>query len=399
MRTPRTLRAIIFLVGLATWLSGCESTPTSPGSTPTDTSKTAQKAGPAILLALAPQAAAPTRFTLSGTVGTTGSVSLWTNVTLNGVDRSSDFTLPTSQIVTAPFDLSAFTIAAKSTAQVGEYVLTMTATDSLGNTSRASCPLSLRSKAVAAPTISGFSVDNAYLPAGLSSFNTKGSAEFATGKAIVSYAVSPAANITLPASFTLSSGGSLGKQVAIGPNVAPGAYSLTVTVTDEDGLSASQSATFSISSSGVTFDMLAPNLTVGAQNELAGSYIDVDGGLIYTGGSSKPVAEIDAIFFADAAGQISLMSPTHAASSSIGGVSAWATRQSTVVVDAGTAPVLTVGAARALIGTSSSQIAAVVSGHYYALRLANGEYAAIQIASLTGIGRSASASITLFVEP
>lgn len=405
MKTPRIFGTLVCLVGLAAGLNGCENTATSPGTATPDTSKTAQKAGPAILLALAPQAAAPTRFTLSGTLGTTGSVSVWTSVTLNGVDRSSDFALPASQIVTAPFDLSAFTIAAKRTAQVGEYVLTMTATDSLGNTSRATSPLSLRSKPVAAPpTIIGFGVDNATPSAGPSSFGTKGTAVIETSKATVSYSVSPSAGLTPPASFSIVSGSSIAKQVQISTGAPNGSYTITVTVTDEDGNSTAQAASFCVNSCAgpfdLTFEKLMPDLSVGAQNASPPAFIDVDGATTYGGGAKTAavIASIDAIFFADATDQISLMSPSYAASNSLGNLSAWSTKQSTVIVDAGTTPVSTVTAAKAIIGTSTAQVAAVESGHYYALKLTNGEYAVIRFSSLSGSGRSATGTITLFVE-
>lgn len=405
MKTPRIFGTLVCLVGLAALLCGCESTATAPGTATPDASKTTQTTGPAISLALAPQAGAPTRFTLSGKVGTTGSISVWINLTLNGTDRSGDFAFPASQIVTAPFDLSSITIAAKSTAQVGEYVLTMTATDSLGNTSRATCPLSLRAKPLAAPKISGFSLDNTNPAAGPSSFTTKGTADFETSKATVSYAVSPSAGLTLPASFTITSGSSIGKQVQISTGAPNGSYTITVTVTDEDGNFTSQAATFCVNSCAgpvdLTFDILEPDLFVGAQRASAGAFIDVNGGVVYTSGSKTDavLASIDVIFFADATDQISLMSPSYAASNSLGTIINWTTRNSTIIVDAGTSPITDLKMAMSKIGSSTSQVASVVSGHYYALKLVNGEYAAIKVVSLSGSGQSSSGSITLFVEP
>ncbi|QQS07174.1 MAG: hypothetical protein IPK50_09810 [Fibrobacterota bacterium] len=251
-------------------------------------------------------------------------------------------------------------------------------------------------------TINGFGVDNANPAVGPSSITTKGTADFETDQATVSYSVSPSAGVTIPSSFNIAAGGSLAKQIQYTAAAVPGSYTVTVTVTDEDGVSASQAATFCIggacgTSTGIPLDMLEPDLTVGAQDAKAGSFIDVDGGAVYTSGA-KDFSVVDAIFFADAAGQISLMSPSYAASNSLGAVSAWSTKLSTVIVDAGTAAVATREAAMAKIGTSNTQVAAVVSGHYYALKLANGQYAAIKIASLSSSGKAASGTITLFVE-
>jgi hypothetical protein len=253
-------------------------------------------------------------------------------------------------------------------------------------------------------TINGFGVDNAN-PAAGSSFNTKGTADFETDKATVSYTVSgpDAGKIIPPSSFAIASGSSLGKLFTVPAGTAAGSYSVTVTVTDEDGIAASQSASFCVGGacgggSGMPLDKLEPDLDVGAQSVTGkGSFIDVDGGEVFTEGT-KDVSKVDAVFFADAAGQISLMSPSYAATNSLGGVSTWGTKLQTVIVEAGTSEIATKEAAMAKVGSATTQIAAVTSGHYYAMKLANNEYAVVKIASLSGTGKAAVGTITLFVE-
>lgn len=406
MKTPRIFGTLVRLAWLVAGLSGCDNTPTSSGGPASDSAKSAGKTGPAISLSLAPKATNASDFLLSGTVGTTGSVSVSTSLTLSGFDRSSDFSLPPSKVVTAPYDLNAITISARSTALPGNYILTLTATDSLGNTSRATCMLSLKQMALGvAPVILGFSFDNVTPGTGTTIF-TRGIVDFGTDKATVSYSVSGggANKIFLPATFTVNaSGSSIGKQIQIAPDASNGTYTVTVTVTDEDGGVASTSAAFSLysNSTGIVFEMLEPDLFVGAQRASAGAFIDVNGGVVYTSGSKTDavLASIDVIFFADATDQISLMSPSYAASNSLGTIINWTTRNSTIIVDAGTSPITDLKMAMSKIGSSTSQVASVVSGHYYALKLVNGEYAAIKVVSLSGSGQSSSGSITLFVEP
>ncbi len=252
-------------------------------------------------------------------------------------------------------------------------------------------------------TINGFGVDNATPLVGPSSITTKGTADFETDKATVSYTVSPSTGVNVPSAFTIASGSSLSKQIPYSAEAAPGSYTVTVTVTDEDGIAASQSATFCIGGAcggggGTPFDKLEPDLDVGAQSVNGkGSFIDVDGGEVFTEGT-KDVSKVDAVFFADAAGQISLMSPKYAATNSLGGVNTWGTQLQTIIVEAGTSEIATKEAAMAKVGSATTQIAAVTSGHYYAMKLSNNEYAVVKIASLSGSGKAAAGTITLFVQ-
>lgn len=260
-------------------------------------------------------------------------------------------------------------------------------------------------------TINGFGVDNAMPEAG-KSFNTKGTADFETDKATVSYAFSPSAGITGPSSFTIASGASLGKQIDISSSAATGTYSVTVTVTDEDGVAASQTATFCVevcSGTPPTGTLLPDNggantITLGAQSASAGSFLNVDGFESFKSDNAtyaKTAAQkqsIDVVFFASAAGVPTFYAPTAAADADLGGIKSWGSdAKSTIIVDAGTTPIETKEAAISAIGSKSTTQAAVVSGHYYALKLSNNKYAVIN-AILAGSDKSATVTVDILSE-
>ncbi|MBK9578169.1 MAG: hypothetical protein IPO40_13920 [Fibrobacteres bacterium] len=350
------------------------------------------KPGPAITLSLASSSPYATSFTLKGTVGKSGSVSVYTTLTLDGVDRSNDFSLPPSKMVTAPYDLSGISLYAKSSARPGDYLLTVTATDSLG-TSRATCTLSVRYKSleVSANSSSIFPGDQISL---------SGTTHFAEDFATLSFQVVPQeATITLPATIQVTNGSWPSTSVATSTSTPLGNYRVVVALKRSNGTVDTVSVPLTVVEK--TSQLISKgSIAMGSQlDPTNGSYLDVANATVWSSGAGKPYQTIDVIFFKDASGTPSFLSPAQTASDSLGNMSAWTTKNRTIIVDAGTATPASAEAIKLAIGSSTAQKAAVVSGHWYALRLSTGQYAAIKVASLTSTGITATVEIynsTLF---
>lgn len=265
-----------------------------------------------------------------------------------------------------------------------------------------------------APVINGYKLDNTapVVTSAAASINTMGTVDFGTDKATVHYAVSGpgVSSITVPADFTVtSSGSSIGKKFDIAMGAPAGTYSISVTVTDEDGGVASQSVSFTIgggSSSTPLGNNAGKNTaTLGAQSASAGSFLNADGFEVFKSDSdvngyktSAQKQSIDVVFFATDAGVATFFAPTAAAAAGLGGISSWGSdAKSTIIVDAGTSPITTKEAASAAIGSQTSTQATVVSGHYYALKLSNGKYAVLN-AILAGAGKSATVTVDILSE-
>ncbi|HOX52262.1 MAG TPA: hypothetical protein PKY05_12295 [Fibrobacteria bacterium] len=249
-------------------------------------------------------------------------------------------------------------------------------------------------------TINGFTVSNA-TPAAGTSIDARGTADFETDNATVTYSVSgtnAATVIEVPAPFKVAAGASIGKQISIKAG-ATGSYTLSVKVVDEDGAEATASTSFcvgSCSGTGSTPLDRVGSVDLGSQADPTnGSFLDVDGGIAYTSGSktAAETAEIDLVFFKDNAGTASFLSPSQVVADGLNTLSGWANKNSTVIVDAGTTAITTVEGAKSAVGSSSSQKAAVVSGHYYAMKLTGGEYAVVKATSMTASGVTVTVEI------
>lgn len=261
-------------------------------------------------------------------------------------------------------------------------------------------------------TINGFGVSTGTPKAG-ESFNTTGTADFETDQATVKYSFSPSTGITVPSEFKIASGSSVGKQIDIAPGTASGNYSVTVTVTDEDGIAASQTATFCVNVCGGGGGTGTPlgdrggenTATLGAQSASAGSFLNVDGFEVFKSDNEtngyKTAAQkqsIDIVFFSTEAGVPTFFAPTAAAAAGLGGVASWGSdAKSTIIVDANSTPITTKEGAIAAIGAQSTTQAVVVSGHYYALKLSNGKYAVVN-AILAGSAKSATVTVDILSE-
>lgn len=262
-----------------------------------------------------------------------------------------------------------------------------------------------------APKISGFGVSNAKVDAP-KNINLTGSVEFGTDDATISYTVSPSTGITPPASYvSKSSPASLAKDQIQIDATANGTYTVTITVKDADGQTTTAQTSFCVGSCGTSSGTkLGDNaglntVELGAQNAAAGSFLNADGFEVFKSDSDKngyktaaQKQSIDVVFFASSAGVPTFYAPTAAASAGLGGIASWGSdAKSTIIVDAGTSPITTKEGAMAAIGSQTSTQAAVVSGHYYALKLSNGKYAVIN-AIIGGSGMSATATVDILSE-
>lgn len=393
MKPSRFLGAATCLVWFSTWTSGCQDTPTSPVAVPTD-SAAAGKSGPDISFSITGQASYPLHFTLDGTVGKTGSIALWTKVTLDGIDRSSDFVLPTSKTVQAPYNLGTTTIDATSTARPGDYVLTLTATDSSGNTSHASKTFSLHLKPLElrtnpTPYVSVWPGQ---------SFSLDATPHYREESATISYQLVPQEpSISLPTLAQAPNGQTASATVTVGASAPLGNYRLIATLSRPGGATDTASVAFSVIEK-TTRLVGSGSLDLGNQKDSNGSYLDVANATAWTSGMGKPYSTIDVVFQTDSSGRSVFLSPAEAAIEGLGQSISWPIKNSTVIVDAGPSVLNSAEAIKASIGTSASQKAIVIGGHYYALRLSTGEYAALKATSLTSSGSTAISRTTVRVE-
>ena len=382
MNIARKIVYSIFLGWLAAGLSGCDDTPTS--DTPAaETGKPSENPGPSISLSVVQSSPYATSYSLKGTVGKSGSVSVYTSLTLDGVDRSSDFSLPPSKMVTAPYDLSEISLYAKSTARPGDYILTVTATDSLGNASRGICTLSVRYKSLEA-------TGNASSIYPGDKISLYGTSHFTEDFATLSFQVVPQeASITLPATIQVTNGPWSSTTVTTSTSTPLGNYRVVVSLKRTNGTVDTVSVPLTVVERTTPLFSIG-SLSMGTQTEINGSYLDVDGGTCFTSGTktTTEIASIDLVFFKDSSGTPSFASPSQAASEGLSSVIAWTTKNSAVIVDMGILAVdlTSAEAIKSAIGSSTSQKATVVSDHWYALRLPTGQYAALKASTLTASG-------------
>lgn len=262
---------------------------------------------------------------------------------------------------------------------------------------------------VKAPRIKGLAVNPAQLTDAGSQI--QGAVEFDTDKASVSFRVtSGGADAT--GSFSFSGSSSLSSSPAtlgtIKPNgaVTEGAYTLTVTVTDDEGNSTTERAGFAVGNALVVTDLGNNNgdntRTLGAQgNSTEGSFLDVDAFKVYKSGAKtdSEKSSIDIVLFASpntTSGILMLMSPKEAAAQGLGGVASWgaANLNSTIIAKA-SGPITTREAAITAIGVNTSEKAEAQLGATYALKLSNDIYASLTIQGISGPGNTASATLTI----
>jgi hypothetical protein len=398
MNIARKIVYSIFLGWLAAGLSGCDDTPTS--DTPAaETGKPSEKPGPSISLSVVQSSPYATSYSLKGTVGKSGSVSVYPpTLTLDGIDRSSDFTFPSSisKMVDAPYDLSGIYFSAKSGARPGDYLLTVTASDSLG-TSRATCTLSVRYKPLEASSMSA-----SVFPGGTMSLS--GSTHFPEDYATLSFQVVPQENsIILPATIQVTNGPWSSTTVATSTSTPLGNYRVVASLKRSNGILDTVSVPLTVVEATTRLDDNGGRntLTLGAQAASAGSFLNVDGYEAFLPDSpsngyktSAQKKSIDVVFFASEAGVPTFYAPTAAASAGLGGIASWGSyANSTIIVDVGTSSITTKEGAIAAIGSQTSAQAAVFTGHCYALKLSNGNYAVLQ-AILSG-GSNTTATVTV----
>ncbi|HNY29444.1 MAG TPA: hypothetical protein PKO15_01025 [Fibrobacteria bacterium] len=140
-----------------------------------------------------------------------------------------------------------------------------------------------------------------------------------------------------------------------------------------------------------------PKLELGAQNAVQASALDLDGQIAYSSGAKTDaeVASIDLLFLASGSGVPTFYSPSEASLQGLGALTSWNTKNFTYIADAGVTPITTASQAELLSGSTNSQSAAAVVGHYYAVEIATGPYCAFKVESITGSGRNAVVSISM----
>ena len=176
-----------------------------------------------------------------------------------------------------------------------------------------------------------------------------------------------------------------------------GTYTLTLTATNSTGAStASKDITVGGGSTGTNLTKNG-SVDVGAQSASAGSFISIKGGWSINSGDKTAADEdsIDVVFFADGSNVLYFLSPAKAVNLNLGNLSGWNTKHSTIIVSS-TSALTTVDQVKALTDNSSSQSAKVVANGWYAVKLDNGKYGAMQVTAFSDAGRSATASLTVF---
>ncbi|HOX52261.1 MAG TPA: hypothetical protein PKY05_12290 [Fibrobacteria bacterium] len=269
---------------------------------------------------------------------------------------------------------------------------------------------------VEAPRIQGLAVNPSAVP--MEGSQIQGTVEFDTDKATVSFRISSATTgsvVDASSYFDFSQSAALGSSPATFGRITPrlgapdGSYTLSVTVTDDDGNSTTERASFQIGAGPreTPFDNNAgDNLRIlGAQdNSTDGSFLDVDGFKVFKSGTKtdSEKSTIDLVLFASpntSTGTLMLLSPKEAAAMGLGGVTSWgaANLNSTVIVKA-PGPVNTLEQAMAVIGGSTGEKAEAEVGEVYALKLSNGIYASITFIAIVGNGNAAAATVTILSE-
>ena len=179
---------------------------------------------------------------------TKSAILLWASFTKNGVDYTDDFTLPSTKIiVSAPFDLNKLSFSARNSTPTGDYLLTIFAKDSSGirklsgNFSLASRPLTQP------PTITNFVANNNSQKIG-SDISISGVATIGTENATISYRCfswggGGCMALIVPVTETISTKTSAlsDKFKIIDSTLSNSSVFIQLTITDEDGQSASAS--------------------------------------------------------------------------------------------------------------------------------------------------------------
>ncbi len=183
----------------------------------------------------------------------------------------------------------------------------------------------------------------------------------------------------------------------IGRGASPGDYVMDFLVTNADGVELKKQSSFTVLDDvdGDDDFFLEGPVTLGAQSSPTASYLQIQGGTLKTwtsSGTNRPFDLIDVVFGEDEDGYLSLMSPSQA---NIDGfnLSAWPTRNTTEFLDLGSAYPSSRSELSVLMSegdyAGASQKAEATPGHYYGVRLANGDIVVLHVTSISGFGSSA----------
>lgn len=183
---------------------------------------------------------------------------LWASLTKNGVDYTEDFTIPSTKVIVSdPFSLNTLSFRARNSAPAGEYLLAIFVKDSSG-TRKLSGNISLASRPLTPPpTITEFLAIN-NLPTNGSTISMAGVATIGTERATKSYSCfswkGGCMGLIIPSTSTISTKTSkLSDKLQITDlSLLNSSVFIQLTITDEDGRSASATTLLKIGDSAPT---------------------------------------------------------------------------------------------------------------------------------------------------
>ena len=346
MKTKNVISVLCAMVA-ATSLTACNSTDSNP-TTPANGDTTSTHG-----------VAAPTFSPASGSYSTPQTVVLQSSTAGASIFYTTDGTVPSekSTLYSGSFQVSgtqtvmAIAIANGSPSQpaVATYVITSTPGT--------------------APTLDGLSLAPQILLDGLE-WDLGGTVTYKSSGVSLSSAISASNGSDVTSKFGIvlpkitNSSPAEFQGVLRNKTATPGDYTLHLTATDAIGKFHVDSIAFKVDSGKVL--VATPDLMRSVED-----------------GYMSSVVHLGSALYADSKGTIRLLASTGVLYG--GGSDPTSTA---CIVDAGMEVLTTVGSVRRVIGTSNSQEAAAISGHYYAMRLATGEYAALHILSISRTGRN-----------